>query len=49
LEAFSTPALEVTRDPDGQLVRRLYIGLTLKSSAGQTGELRCYEDRTGAE
>lgn len=43
-EVIATPALDTARDADGRLVRRLYVGLTLVSTA-RTGELRCYEER----
>ena len=47
IEMISRPAVESLRE-EGRLVRRIYAGLTLKGTA-QAGELRCYEDRTGAE
>jgi hypothetical protein len=44
VELISTPALEVRAEKDGSEVRRLYVGLTLESSAGRLGELHCYEE-----
>jgi outer membrane protein assembly factor BamB len=48
VEVVASPGLDVSRDGDGKLVRRLYVGLTLLSAA-RAGEVRCYEDRTGVE
>ncbi len=42
-ELLSSPIVEV-RAGQGEEVRRLYLGLTLLSTA-RTGQLRCYEDR----
>ncbi len=46
VEVIATPALEVRTEKDGSEVRRLYVGLTLKSSGGRLGELHCYEETT---
>jgi outer membrane protein assembly factor BamB len=45
LEVISSPALEASRDGDGAEVWRLYVGVTLVSTA-RVGELICLEDRT---
>jgi outer membrane protein assembly factor BamB len=47
-KVIATPALEVRPHKQGGMVRRLYVGLTLVSTAS-TAELRCYEDRVEAE
>jgi outer membrane protein assembly factor BamB len=49
LEVLSTPALEVEGEGEGQLVRQLYVALTIKGSGFGVGEVRCYEDRTGTK
>jgi outer membrane protein assembly factor BamB len=48
IELISTPALDVRSGEDGAEVRRLYVGLTLNSSA-RIGELHCYEETETAK
>ena len=48
VEVIATPALEVRTDKTGAEVRRLYVGLTLVSTA-RLGELHCYEETPAAK
>jgi outer membrane protein assembly factor BamB len=48
VELIATPALEVQPESDGRKMRRLYVALTLLSSA-RVGEVRCYEETAAAK